>query len=48
VPTQFKLTTAAPYIGNESKQFIAAGTDYPMISDLVGHQLRKGELWLWA
>jgi hypothetical protein len=36
--TQFKFTTAAPYIGNDAKQVIAERTFYVVICDLVGRQ----------
>jgi hypothetical protein len=48
MPSQFKFTTAAPHIGNDKKQFIAAGTDYLMICDLLGGQQCKAGPWLWS
>jgi hypothetical protein len=45
MPSQFNFTTAAPHIGNNMKQVMAASTDYLMIHDLEGGQQCKSGLW---
>jgi hypothetical protein len=43
--SQFKFTTAAPNIGNDTKQVLAASTDHLMICDLEGGKQCKAGLW---